>query len=85
MFPYVRPSSSATKGDYRVEITYELPNSLRRRRKKRSLDNERSSVYSLVQDLFSKYEYVAASFDGCIWLQFTRYTQYENTSNQNDR
>lgn len=52
--PYWSFPKVSTKGDYRVEITYELPNELRRRRKKRSLDNERSSVYSLVQDFFSK-------------------------------
>ncbi|KAK8374452.1 hypothetical protein O3P69_020957 [Scylla paramamosain] len=52
--PYWSLPKVSTKGDYRVEITYELPNSLGRRRKKRTLDIERSSIYALVQDLFSK-------------------------------
>ncbi|XP_042215081.1 uncharacterized protein LOC121861427 isoform X2 [Homarus americanus] len=52
--PYWTLPNVKTRGDYRLEVTYELPNQLLRRRKKRSLVNERSALYSLLGDFLSK-------------------------------
>ncbi|XP_037790697.1 uncharacterized protein LOC119586069 [Penaeus monodon] len=46
--------SAKASGDYRFELTYELPNQLLRRRRKRSLVDERVSVYALLGDSLSK-------------------------------
>ncbi|XP_069992394.1 uncharacterized protein [Penaeus vannamei] len=52
--PYWTYGSAKTSGDYRFELTYELPNQLLRRRRKRSLVDERASVYALLGDSLSK-------------------------------
>ncbi|XP_037774511.1 uncharacterized protein LOC119571138 [Penaeus monodon] len=52
--PYWTYGSAKASGDYRFELTYELPNQLLRRRRKRSLVDERVSVYALLGDSLSK-------------------------------
>ncbi|XP_047495483.1 uncharacterized protein LOC125043456 [Penaeus chinensis] len=52
--PYWTYGSAKASGDYRFELTYELPNQLLRRRRKRSLVDERASVYALLGDSLSK-------------------------------
>ncbi|XP_071527059.1 uncharacterized protein [Panulirus ornatus] len=52
--PYWTYPRVRTRGDYRLEVTYELPNQLLRRRKRRSLVNERSALYNIFGDFLSK-------------------------------
>ncbi|XP_042887840.1 uncharacterized protein LOC122263476 [Penaeus japonicus] len=52
--PYWTYGSAKASGDYRFELTYELPNQLLRRRRKRSLAGERTAVYGLLGDSLSK-------------------------------
>ncbi|XP_068200734.1 uncharacterized protein [Palaemon carinicauda] len=49
--PYWTYGSVKTRGDYRFEVTFQLPNELR---KKRSLATERSNMYGLLSDFMTK-------------------------------
>ncbi|XP_045591012.1 uncharacterized protein [Procambarus clarkii] len=54
LVPYWTFPRVQTIGDYRFEIYYVLPDELLRLHHKRSLANDRSAIYSLLEDFFSK-------------------------------
>ncbi|XP_064101336.1 uncharacterized protein LOC135211996 [Macrobrachium nipponense] len=49
--PYWTYGNVKTRGDYRLEVTFQLPNELR---KKRSLAKERSNMYGILSDFMTK-------------------------------